>query len=207
MFHFCSAPDAIPDLRQSNFQGLTLNKNGLIAVGEVQAHTPITLALLRMALGFQILEIFNSSNLKVLWNTSVSQDTMVHCLQIKGTKIDITQKWQLEGPATTAMYSPDYETLLLSSNTVGSQKQWPVIHKTHYITPNNYLRGRMYFKQNDRFLVLQGHIYMLSPTRSDKIVKVLDVCGGSFVAAAWLHTDKNICVVKQFVLLKNYSFL
>lgn len=36
VFHFCPAADAIPELRQSNFQGLTVNKNGLIAVGKVQ---------------------------------------------------------------------------------------------------------------------------------------------------------------------------
>ncbi|XP_040905777.1 cilia- and flagella-associated protein 43 [Toxotes jaculatrix] len=112
-----TSPDAVPDLRQNNFQGLTLNKNDLIAVG---------------------------------------QDGVVRCLQIKGTQIDIMQTWQLEGPATTVMYSPDYETLLLSSNT--------------------------------------GQIYALNPTQSDKIVKVLDVLSGNFVAAALSHTDKNICV-------------
>lgn len=42
----------------------------------------------------------------------------MHCLQIKGTQIDITQTWQLEGPVTAVMHSPDYETLLLSSNRV-----------------------------------------------------------------------------------------
>ncbi|XP_018552334.1 LOW QUALITY PROTEIN: cilia- and flagella-associated protein 43 [Lates calcarifer] len=73
-----TTPDAIPQLRQSNFQGLTLNKNGLIAVGK---------------------------------------DCVVHCLQIKGTQIDITQTWQLDRPAKTVMNSPDYETLLLSSST------------------------------------------------------------------------------------------
>ncbi|XP_059215696.1 cilia- and flagella-associated protein 43 isoform X2 [Centropristis striata] len=110
--------DAIPELRtQSSFQGLTLNKNGLIAVGK---------------------------------------ESVMHCLQIKGTQINITQTWQLEGPITTAMYSPDYETLLLSSNT--------------------------------------RQIYMLNPTRSDKIEKVLDVLSGNFVAAAFSHADKNICV-------------
>ncbi|KAA8583707.1 hypothetical protein FQN60_014915 [Etheostoma spectabile] len=109
--------DAIPVLRQSNFQGLTLNKNGLIVVGKNSA---------------------------------------VHCLQIKATQIDVTQTWELERPVTTVMYSPDYETLLLSSNT--------------------------------------GQIYMLNPTQSDKIVKVLDVLSGNFVAAALSHIDNNICV-------------
>nr|XP_019944828.1 PREDICTED: cilia- and flagella-associated protein 43 [Paralichthys olivaceus] len=115
-----TTPDVAPDLadlRQSSFQGLTLNKNGVIAV---------------------------------------MKDSVVHCLQIKGTQIDITQTWQIEGTATTAIYSPDYETLLLSSNT--------------------------------------GQIYMLNSTRSDKIEKVLDILSGNFVAAAWSHSDKNICV-------------
>lgn len=38
---------------------------------------------------------------------------------------------------------------------------------------------------------------MLNSTRSDKIVKVLDILSGNFVAAAFSHTDKNICVVKH----------
>ncbi|XP_023282389.1 cilia- and flagella-associated protein 43 [Seriola lalandi dorsalis] len=112
-----TTPDAIPGLRQKNFQGLTLNKNGLIAVGK---------------------------------------DGVVHCLQINGTQTDITQTLQLEGPATTVIFSPDYETLLISSDT--------------------------------------GQIYALNPTRSDEIVKVLDILSGNFVAAALSHTDKNICV-------------
>ncbi|XP_070772213.1 cilia- and flagella-associated protein 43 [Enoplosus armatus] len=70
--------DAIPELRHSNFQCLTLNKNGLITVGK---------------------------------------ESVVHCLQIKGTQMDITQTWQLEGPVVTMMHSPNYETLLLSSKT------------------------------------------------------------------------------------------
>ncbi|XP_047190800.1 cilia- and flagella-associated protein 43 isoform X1 [Scophthalmus maximus] len=112
-----TTPDADPDLRQSSFQVLTLNKNSLITVGK---------------------------------------DSVVHSLQINGTQINITHTWQLEGPATTAMYSPDCETVLLSSNT--------------------------------------GQIYVLNPTRTNKIVKVLDVLCGKFAAAAWARTDKNICV-------------
>lgn len=50
----------------------------------------------------------------------VLQENVLHCLQIKGTQIDITQTWQLEGPVTTVMYSPDFETLLLSSNAVST---------------------------------------------------------------------------------------
>ncbi|XP_008285025.1 WD repeat-containing protein 96 [Stegastes partitus] len=109
--------DALPELKESNFQSLTFNKNSLIAVGK---------------------------------------ESMVHCLQIKGTQIDIEQTWQLERAVKTVMYSPDQETLLLSSKS--------------------------------------GQIYMLNQAQSDKIVKVLDVLSGNFVAAALLHTDRNVCV-------------
>lgn len=46
------------------------------------------------------------------------QENVVHLLKIKGTDIDITQTWQLEGPVKAVMHSPDYETLLLPSNAV-----------------------------------------------------------------------------------------
>lgn len=36
-----SAPDAIPELRQSKFLGITLDKDGLIAVGRVNKYTLI----------------------------------------------------------------------------------------------------------------------------------------------------------------------
>uniref|UniRef100_A0A8C9ZPE8 Cilia- and flagella-associated protein 43 n=1 Tax=Sander lucioperca TaxID=283035 RepID=A0A8C9ZPE8_SANLU len=57
---------------------------------------------------------------KYLKVTGIHMIFVVHCLQIKATQIDLTQTWQLEGPVTTVMYSPDYETLLLSSNTVST---------------------------------------------------------------------------------------
>ncbi|KAF3708148.1 Cilia- and flagella-associated protein 43 [Channa argus] len=110
--------DAMPELKQCNFQGLTLSKNGLIAV---------------------------------------EKESLMHCLEIKGTHINITKTWQLEGPVAALTYSPDYELLLLSSNT--------------------------------------GQIYMLNPALSDKIVKVVDVLSGNFVAAAFLPTSKNISVI------------
>ncbi|KAF3841998.1 hypothetical protein F7725_023949, partial [Dissostichus mawsoni] len=117
--------DATPELRHGNFQGLTLDKNGLIAVGK---------------------------------------ESVVHCLQIKGSQIDITHTWQLEGPVTTVMYSPDHEILLLSSNTVST------------------------------YMYHSGQIYVLNPNESDNFVKVLDVLCGNFVAAHLSHTGKNICV-------------
>ncbi|XP_034537901.1 cilia- and flagella-associated protein 43 isoform X3 [Notolabrus celidotus] len=67
-----------PELRRIGFQGLTLNKTGLTAIGK---------------------------------------ECVVHCLQFKETQINITQTWQLGDPVTTVMHSPDYETLLVPSNT------------------------------------------------------------------------------------------
>ncbi|XP_041866469.1 cilia- and flagella-associated protein 43 [Melanotaenia boesemani] len=109
--------DALPELKKSHFQALTLHQNGLIAVGK---------------------------------------ENVVHCLEIRGTQINIKQSWQLEGPATNGIHSPDNETILLSSNT--------------------------------------GQIYMLNPIHSDKIVTILDVRSGNFLTAAFLHSDRNICV-------------
>uniref|UniRef100_A0A3Q0R7J7 Cilia- and flagella-associated protein 43 n=1 Tax=Amphilophus citrinellus TaxID=61819 RepID=A0A3Q0R7J7_AMPCI len=48
----------------------------------------------------------------------IKHQNVAHCLQIKGTQINIAQTWQLERPVTTVTHSPDYKTLLLSSNTV-----------------------------------------------------------------------------------------
>lgn len=42
----------------------------------------------------------------------------MHSLQIKGAQVEVVQTWKLEGPATTVMYSPDYEILLSYSRTV-----------------------------------------------------------------------------------------
>ncbi|KAM3862960.1 cilia- and flagella-associated protein 43-like [Diretmus argenteus] len=87
---------------------------------------------------------------------TAGKELVLHCLQIKGTQIEITQTWELEEPVTIVIFSPDYETLLLASKT--------------------------------------GQIYTYKPSRSEKMVKVLDVLSGNFVAGAVLHTDKNICV-------------
>ncbi|XP_056291308.1 cilia- and flagella-associated protein 43 isoform X1 [Pseudoliparis swirei] len=48
---------------------------------------------------------------------TIGKESVVHCVQIKTTQINITQTWQLEGPVTTVKSSPDYETLLFSSDT------------------------------------------------------------------------------------------
>ncbi|KAM6915939.1 cilia- and flagella-associated protein 43 [Xenentodon cancila] len=87
---------------------------------------------------------------------ALGKENVVHCLQIRGTQLSVTQTWQLERPVNTVTLSPDNETLLLSSS--------------------------------------KGQMYMLNPTQSDKIVKILDIFSGNFLTAAFLHSDSNICV-------------
>lgn len=103
MFLLCLAADAISELTKGNVQGLTLNKNGLITAGQVPP-APFNVCIILLT---------TETHLQ-----NVSQESLVHCLQIKGTEIDITHTWQLERPITTVKYSPDNETLLLSSNMV-----------------------------------------------------------------------------------------
>uniref|UniRef100_A0A3Q3C803 Cilia- and flagella-associated protein 43 n=1 Tax=Haplochromis burtoni TaxID=8153 RepID=A0A3Q3C803_HAPBU len=57
----------------------------------------------------------------------IKHQSVVH-LQIKGSQINIAQTWKLERPVTTVMYSPDYKTLLFSSNTVTCLACCPVAH-------------------------------------------------------------------------------
>ena len=121
----------------------------------------------------------------------------MHCLQIKGSQIDITHTWQLEGPVTTVMYSPDHEILLLSSNTVSTCMYHSVNYCTYRYSPNNnILHIENNYWEHDSVFVFQGQIYVLNPTESDNFLKVLDVLCGNFVAAHLSHTGKNICVVK-----------
>uniref|UniRef100_M4AER9 Cilia- and flagella-associated protein 43 n=1 Tax=Xiphophorus maculatus TaxID=8083 RepID=M4AER9_XIPMA len=51
---------------------------------------------------------------------NVFQESVMHCLEAKGTQISITQTWQLERSVTTAVVSPNNSTLLLSANTVST---------------------------------------------------------------------------------------
>ncbi|XP_043992494.1 cilia- and flagella-associated protein 43 [Gambusia affinis] len=48
---------------------------------------------------------------------AVGKESVMYCLQTKGTEISITQTWQLERPVTSAVVSPNNDTLLLSANT------------------------------------------------------------------------------------------
>ncbi|XP_072293479.1 cilia- and flagella-associated protein 43 [Eucyclogobius newberryi] len=47
---------------------------------------------------------------------AVGKNNVVHDLQIKGTQIKITETWELACPVTTILYSPNYETLLCTSD-------------------------------------------------------------------------------------------
>lgn len=48
------------------------------------------------------------------------QESAVHCLQIRGTQIEIIKTWQIEQPVTAVMHSPDSEMLVVTSNQVSS---------------------------------------------------------------------------------------
>ncbi|KAK9964501.1 hypothetical protein ABG768_005668 [Culter alburnus] len=77
-------------------------------------------------------------------------------IQMKGNKLEVVQTWALDEAASTICFSPDGETLLLTSNT--------------------------------------GYVYRFKPLLKDKVVKVLDVLCGDFVAVAALYTDRNVCL-------------
>lgn len=46
------------------------------------------------------------------------QENVLHRLKIKGTEITITQTWILESAVATVKHALDYETFLLSTDTV-----------------------------------------------------------------------------------------
>uniref|UniRef100_A0A3P9LZE7 Cilia- and flagella-associated protein 43 n=1 Tax=Oryzias latipes TaxID=8090 RepID=A0A3P9LZE7_ORYLA len=52
-------------------------------------------------------------------NMNVLQNNDVHCLEVGG-QVSITQTWQLEKPVDAVKLSPDNDTVLLLSNTVGA---------------------------------------------------------------------------------------
>ncbi|KAM6956299.1 cilia- and flagella-associated protein 43 [Aplochiton taeniatus] len=87
---------------------------------------------------------------------AAGKDSVLRFIQIKGSQMDVTQTWNLDEPAATITYSPDYEMLLIASH--------------------------------------MGRIYRYKPIHSEKIMKVLDVISGNFVAGASLLTDNTSCV-------------
>uniref|UniRef100_A0A673BBR4 Cilia- and flagella-associated protein 43 n=1 Tax=Sphaeramia orbicularis TaxID=375764 RepID=A0A673BBR4_9TELE len=101
--------------------------------------------------------------------------------------ITITQSWELDGPITTVMYSPNYETLFFSSNMVS----------TCNLTSVSEQKCVCLCYREKNVIIFQGKIYTLNTSQSEEIVNVLDALSGDFVAAALSHTDKNICVVKH----------
>lgn len=113
---------------------------------------------------------------------------MLRCLKIKGNQVEVTQTWTLEEPATTIIYSPDYETLLLASSTVSA---YIVLYYGYIFL---LFLGSCY---SMLLLFSQGRIYRYKRSQCEKVVKVLDVLSGDFVAAASLYTDNNLCVVRD----------
>lgn len=49
-----------------------------------------------------------------------SQEDVLHRLKIKGTQINIIQTWILESAISSVKHSLDYETFLMSTDTVGT---------------------------------------------------------------------------------------
>uniref|UniRef100_A0A3P8WCL8 Cilia- and flagella-associated protein 43 n=1 Tax=Cynoglossus semilaevis TaxID=244447 RepID=A0A3P8WCL8_CYNSE len=70
--------------------------------------------LVGCAEGFLLLIDPESLSLSVLFNPTCKE---THS-SISSTCVEVVQTWKLEGPATTVMYSPDYEILLSYSRTV-----------------------------------------------------------------------------------------
>uniref|UniRef100_A0A3Q3SV97 Cilia- and flagella-associated protein 43 n=1 Tax=Mastacembelus armatus TaxID=205130 RepID=A0A3Q3SV97_9TELE len=148
------------------------------------------------AQGFLLLVDPESLSVSVQILMHALQGSVVHCLQIKGTQINIAKTWKLEAPVTTVKFSPDYESLLLASNSV-----------THNIPPNNtkLLETGHIGKDwqcKSFFHNPQGQIYLLSSTQSDKIRKVLDLLSGNFVAAV---SSLACCPIAQYAAVGTTS--
>uniref|UniRef100_A0A3Q4HZ76 Cilia- and flagella-associated protein 43 n=1 Tax=Neolamprologus brichardi TaxID=32507 RepID=A0A3Q4HZ76_NEOBR len=90
---------------------------------------------------------------------AVGKESVVH-LQIKGTQINIAQTWQLERPVTTVMYSPDYKTLLFSSNTgqiyVLNPAQSDRIVKIFDVLSGNFVTATLL--HNDKSICVVKHL-------------------------------------------------
>ncbi|XP_051508041.1 cilia- and flagella-associated protein 43 [Myxocyprinus asiaticus] len=83
-------------------------------------------------------------------------DGILRNIQVKGSNVEVMQSWTLDEAVSAICFSPDCETLLLTSST--------------------------------------GRLYRFKSLLKDKVVKLLDVLIGDFVAVAPLYTDRNICV-------------
>lgn len=53
----------------------------------------------------------------------------------------------------------------------------------------------------------QGCVYRFKTLLKDKVVKVLDVLCGDFVAVAALYTDRNVCLVKALCIVNRLIIL
>jgi len=72
---------------------------------------------------------------------------------------------------------------------------------------NHKKRRKKYLKTDEKHInsdfASQGCVYRFKPLLKDKIVKVLDVLCGDFVAVAPIYTDRSICLVKDLCSVSN----
>ncbi|XP_023183598.1 cilia- and flagella-associated protein 43 isoform X1 [Xiphophorus maculatus] len=83
---------------------------------------------------------------------AVGKESVMHCLEAKGTQISITQTWQLERSVTTAVVSPNNSTLLLSANTgklyVLNAEKSDQIEKILDVLSGNFLNAALHSDKN-----------------------------------------------------------
>ncbi|XP_027862454.1 cilia- and flagella-associated protein 43 isoform X2 [Xiphophorus couchianus] len=83
---------------------------------------------------------------------AVGKESVMHCLEAKGTQISITQTWQLERSVTTAVVSPNNSTLLLSANTgkiyVLNAETSDQIEKILDVLSGNFLNAALHSDKN-----------------------------------------------------------
>ncbi|XP_024916858.1 cilia- and flagella-associated protein 43 isoform X2 [Cynoglossus semilaevis] len=98
----------------------------------------------------------------------VVKDALVHSLQIKGAQVEVVQTWKLEGPATTVMYSPDYEILLSYSRTGAiymlNSSQSDVIVKVLDVLSGNFVSAAFLSNKENTCVTIRdsGELQMLS---------------------------------------------
>lgn len=120
----------------------------------------------------------------------------MHRLKIKGTQIAITQTWILESAVGTVKHALDYETFLLSTDTVRTCI-YQYFCLTNIVSLFFFL---LYIKEplnKNKLFNPQGHFFLLKPHQSDELLRFPWVSSSNFVASAMLRTDKNICLVKH----------
>ena len=65
------------------------------------------------------------------------QDCLLRCLKVNGTRVEISQTLEVEEAIRTIVFSPDYDSLLLVSNSVslrpvGCLEEPPLYHNDYH---------------------------------------------------------------------------